>query len=891
MFSHTYKPENALKRAEELIEQHQPIRALDALHDVISNRRYRVWQVCLEEIMLKHIDLCIQLRKGQKARDGLIQYRQISQQVNVGSLQKVVHHLLDATAKRVTQAEKTSNTQAAQLLECDDLEEEGEALETSPETLLMKAVSGEGTKDRTDREILMPWIKFLWESYRTALDVTKSNIKLEGIYHETAKKALSFCKRYSRKGEFRRLCELIRTHRATQGKYHTPEQRAALLASQDSFNRVVETRFMQLQVATDLDLWQEAYKSIEDIHSIITFFKKAPPPKQMIEYFDKLMCVFLVSKNHLFHAYACLKFFNQFLRQPPKKHKNEESLSVELLASKVLLAVLCVPFWERKNANRQQEELFMFNMDREKNTRITTLLGSTSVPTRTSLLRDVENHSVIEKVFPELKPLHSILEVAFNPLNLCHQIPDIVTFLNTKPELAPYVPMLQKVAAVRMVEQVGKVYDTMKITELERLCPYSNFKELEPLLVEIAKSDCLDIRLAINHQSHTITFTEQRMCAGNLSGGLSNLNRLLEPVVRQCVRALAPPKQTIAGLSHQQFPILAQQLEQERQAVLDRRLVIEERKEKQEMKALEAAKVAERESEEKKAEMQSAEMIRLSEDAAQREKDKQKQQEALEAQKECESLYTEIVQQKKGALKLKQKVKEDGSIMKDHGRLIDEAKKVILNVKEERDKRLKEESQRRDHFERACREEDRKLRIKYWEDKKEKERKNQEQNVEKDKKDHKDKWQAGLAEKKRLSPMLPYWEKFRAELDAQREQQERKEKQLEKEREEAMRKQQHQMVAEQQKSQQAKQEEEDEEEEEAEAEAEQPPPPAPAPKKADAPPAWRSSGQASSAAPASPPPSFGASDASSPAPKPLPKYVPPSQRTGAYVPPAQRKEQ
>ena len=53
-------------------------------------------------------------------------------------------------------------------------------------------------QDRTDREILMPWIKFLWEAYRTALDITRSNVKLEVIYHDTAKKAFGFCQRYQR---------------------------------------------------------------------------------------------------------------------------------------------------------------------------------------------------------------------------------------------------------------------------------------------------------------------------------------------------------------------------------------------------------------------------------------------------------------------------------------------------------------------------------------------------------------------------------------------------------------------------------------------------------------------------------------------------------------------
>ena len=54
----------------------------------------------------------------------------------------------------------------------------------------------------------------------------------------------------------------MRLHYIQQGKFANPEQRAALMQNQDSFNRFIETRFKQLQVATHLDLWQEAYKSM-----------------------------------------------------------------------------------------------------------------------------------------------------------------------------------------------------------------------------------------------------------------------------------------------------------------------------------------------------------------------------------------------------------------------------------------------------------------------------------------------------------------------------------------------------------------------------------------------------------------------------------------------------
>ena len=59
----------------------------------------------------------------------------------------------------------------------DDLE----ASET-PEDVLLGAVSGDQSKDRTDRALVTPWLKFSWESYRTALETVKNNARLEVIY-------------------------------------------------------------------------------------------------------------------------------------------------------------------------------------------------------------------------------------------------------------------------------------------------------------------------------------------------------------------------------------------------------------------------------------------------------------------------------------------------------------------------------------------------------------------------------------------------------------------------------------------------------------------------------------------------------------------------------------
>ena len=427
------------------------------------------------------------------------------------------------TAAQQKADEVQSSIDATATTNIEDLE----ATET-PESILLATVSGEQSRDRTDRAIVTPWLKFLWEAYRTVLDILRNNARLELLYQSTAMQAFDFCLKYTRKTEFRRLCELLRNHVQTAAKYSS-QMHAINLSDPETLQRHLETRFQQLNVAVELELWQEAFRSVEDIHTLLNLSKRPPKNIMMANYYEKLTRIFLVGENYLFHAAAWSRYY-ALLRQSSimvasgqgKKNDNPPASDVDLekAASSVLLSALAIPVI---STSRSRGAMVDFDEARKnKNSRLTHLLGMSQAPSRARLFRDALSKSLLQRVRPEIRDLYNILEVDFHPLSICKKISPILTKIGDDSEMERYILPLRQVILTRLFQQLSQVYETVDVDFVEGLAqfpePYQvDRATIEKFMMNGNKKGDLSIRL--DHGTGVLSFDNDVFSSAKASHG------------------------------------------------------------------------------------------------------------------------------------------------------------------------------------------------------------------------------------------------------------------------------------------------------------------------------------------------------------------------------------
>ncbi|KZT30144.1 hypothetical protein NEOLEDRAFT_1083928 [Neolentinus lepideus HHB14362 ss-1] len=699
------KPETVLKQAEGLVSVGQSHAALQSLTEMFSSKRFRSTPLAsLEPIMLRFVELCVDMRKGRTAKEGLMQYKNIAQNTNVASIEVVINRFVQLADAKVQEAQEKAE-KAVALTDVDDLE----ATET-PESILLGAVSGDQSKDRTDRALVTPWLKFLWESYRTALETLKNNARLEGIYQQIAQQAFKFCIKHQRKVEFRRLCETLRLHLSNVAKY-AHQTHAINLQDADTLQRHLDTRFAQLNTSVELELWQEAFRSVEDVHNLLTMAKKAPRPAVMANYYEKLTRIFLMSGNALYHAAAWGRYYSVVISTGGK---SEEELG--RLAGQVLVSALAVPVGLQTEDGAEE--------GKNKNNRLTALIGLSKPPTRAGLLRDALSRNALKLSPSFVKELYNVLEVTFDPLTLGLSVAPLFKTLADEPSYAPYLPLLQRALLSRLLAQLSQVYSSIKIDNvLELVSPLRDSavtnvydeNQVEAFVMGCARRGELNVK--VDHAAGSITFIddafEPAAVAREASIQPSSAEEVRTRLSRMAVclhnslSTLYPPAKEEQGA---RFAQLVEAANAEREGLQIRRALVARRREllselsarKEKEEASRRADISRREKEE--------EAKRALADVRKREMERQR--------KEIENIRNEEARKLAESLKARGRLNVDIDDMEQLStdNLMRLQVEQIEKEKRELSVKLRIIAKRVDHVERAYRKEERPLLAKDYEE-------------------------------------------------------------------------------------------------------------------------------------------------------------------------------
>ncbi|KAJ2308689.1 eukaryotic translation initiation factor 3 subunit A [Coemansia sp. RSA 2706] len=695
---HQPRPEIVLRRAEELIGVGQPVSALETLYDALMSKRLRNANAAsTEPFIRKFAELCIEQRRGKQLKEGLTQYRNIVQHTNPESLGAVVEVMLVNITERVTAAQRS-----AEQVTVDTIEDLDEA--ETPENMILSLVSGEQNRDRADRALVTPWLKFLWEAYRNLLDILRNNVRFEALYQSISNKAIDFCRTYERKTEFHRLCDLLRNHLQTIAKY-AHQQNSINMSNPETVQLFLDTHFHQLNTATEMELWQESYRSIEDIHNLIQQSKRPIKPQAMANYFEKLTRIMYVAKNPLFLAAAWHRYYN-FIHRQTKIFSEEQLQSV---ANNVLLSTLAVPII--KPSSRILSAAAKENKHRTQ--RFTNLLFLSTAPTRVSLISDLTSGDVLARVLPALRPLYDLVEEQFHPLSICKKLgPVLSEQIATNDDVAKYGTLLCNVILTRLLQQLSQVYTSVQLDFIFRLArfpePYAmSAADIERFIMHGARRG--EFQLRIDHQSRSVVFdTDPFDSSQSLSNGaqlqaspsdlmrsqLSSLAICLSNAQRVACPAFVAEKQAAKQAA---VATALQAMGEEHRLATARKLVIDRRKEIIENALARKERTEARERTMRIQREQELERERLAEEQRRREADRLKKE--RDAIQRAES--------KKLAESIKQKAGLDVSIddleKLDTSRLLEMQVEQIEKEKHDMQSRLKVMGRRMDHTERAYR--------------------------------------------------------------------------------------------------------------------------------------------------------------------------------------------
>ena len=516
-----------------------------------------------------------------------------------------------------------------------------------------------------------------------------------------------------------------------------------------------------------LHRYTEGFRTVEDIYNILQISHARrktnpdippPKPKLMAAYYEKLTTLFWVSENYLFHAFAWYKYYclcKEFNRGMSDEMKRMQ-------ASAVLLAALCIPQLPNQSGkitNKQHGIASTVEEDivKQKMSRMAVLLGfHTRNPTRESLLAEIRSKNILEHVPQYLRDLYLLLEATSDPLVMVETACPLLDFLNKEigattstdrenedvedTSLGRYVKPLTSVLLLRLIVNLSAAYHTVSIAHVKKLTSGLDmtFEQVEKSIVQFTQSKALSVR--IDHRAGCLRFGDPQLESDAMRSQLTVLSKQLEAVSR--ILKPANAAQILQERAHK-YSTIRSHLPAEHAAILERKELIEKRKEEAERLAQEKVREEARIKAEEEAARKEEEERRIAREQHLREQEKHRKiQQELENQKK-EQIMKSMGKNTEGITDEQYSKIDTEALQKEH-------QEKINKKREEAERKTRDAAKKLDYLVRAVRIEELPLIKKNYEEKIKKDRELYEKETKEKAKKAELQWKADVKDKATL---------------------------------------------------------------------------------------------------------------------------------------------
>ena len=496
-----------LANVNDLIKQDKKEESLDHIATFLSQKKSKHWSHSLEQLMKQHIEFALEYDKHNYIKEGLTQFRNITQTSNVSSLETILKYYLETVEKKFDDSIKDVGDPAKYLKMIEE--------EDNPEDLYLNVQDNNLDISKKDK-VRKNW-RVLIDAFRTELEQIYRNKKLEEVYCSFGKRAFAKCLKNKKTMEFKRLSDVVKSHLSHNIKTFEKQSHATVafaldIKNADTNERLVDFRFTHQEHAKGLGLWQDCYRIIEDLNTLMKA-KKNVNVRILIPYYENLYSIFWHAKEYLFHAVAYQSYYSC------QKNSGKDAETIRDASSILVLSVLSIP--------NHPKEYTLHNDIFKKNCML--LSSSGVIHTKENLFQMIKSGSYLDLCHKDVRDLFFLMSEDKNMLTFSKQAEKIFEKLKENDQHNKFLPLIEENLIIQLLKQISSHYRKINFERFKKILGFFDFRTCEKMILYSNVTNEKKVR--IDYEKKFFVFDQHNSV--NLSGnnGVTGLARASEVLV------------------------------------------------------------------------------------------------------------------------------------------------------------------------------------------------------------------------------------------------------------------------------------------------------------------------------------------------------------------------